>query len=64
MKIRITESVASATWSYRYGDVLQTNDIGVYTPDSVPAEVARKWISTGSAEPVTGKVETATLQRK
>lgn len=61
MQVRIAASIASADWSYAASQVVSVGS--QFTPDTIPAEVAARWLESGIAEP-TGETETATLKRK
>lgn len=59
MQLRITNSIASAEWSYAPSQLVS---IGTdFTADTIPAEVASVWLESGLAER-TQEVETATLK--
>lgn len=60
MRVRILRSIASAEWSYGYGQ-----EVGVgkeFTADTIPADVAESWLESGLAEAVKAKPESAAVE--
>lgn len=61
MRVQFTVSIASATWSYVPGQVVEIAG-DEFTPDTIPTETGEAWLQGGHVVPVTGPIETASVQ--
>lgn len=60
MRVQFQVSIASETWSFVPGQVVEV-DGDEFTPSSIPAAAAAAWLECGHVVPVAPEIETASV---